>query len=395
MLTFKPVISKVNILDARAIWVREFGRSMAKLVPTAGLLPSVHNTGIFRRRCTPIAGYDGLSLKSCHLQRGWWRSGPLNERAKLVRFVESETDDPDKTLVIFSAPHYLHVARALPRHPKVYYVTDNFRGYSRQDDNGPVGELERLMAQAVDLVCPNSPRTAKFFQLNCSIPQRKIRLIPNGFREENLPAEPLLVPAGPPPELDSVPRPWALVLGNLAANVDWKFLQAVVNATAWLHWVFIGPSEMSCADDEDEEIRVQLLRNQRNIRYLGSRDPGQLYRFARACDIAVAPYRRAEPTISGSSTRSYEHFASGRPLVATNGMAELCDRTPLVAICPTSDAMIAELERLRSIGFSDGLEIERWRIASGSTWLQRAQAMLNTINAGTHQNRAKTATDLS
>src|SRR5689334_8001483 len=105
-------ISRVIILDARAVWIREFGRSLTKLVPTLGLLPIIDNTGLLSRAFMRVDEHDGLELISCRLQRGWWRRGPWNETSKLVRFVEDHTVQAERTLVIFCSPHYLSVCRA-------------------------------------------------------------------------------------------------------------------------------------------------------------------------------------------------------------------------------------------------------------------------------------------
>ena len=53
-------------------------------------------------------------------------------------------------------------------------------------------------------------------------------------------------------------------------------------------------------------LNTTLLPEQREVISLD-----RLAAYARAFDVAVLPYRRVEPTYSGSSTRFYEHLAAG------------------------------------------------------------------------------------
>jgi glycosyltransferase involved in cell wall biosynthesis len=106
---------------------------------------------------------------------------------------------------------------------------------------------------------------------------------------------------------------------------------------------------------------------------------GELQAYARCVDVAVLPYRKKEPTYSGSSTRFYEHLAAGRPMVATRGFAELLEKEPLLTLVDTADEMAAALEHLRSLDFRDGHEAERWEASKQGTWEERARAMRATI----------------
>lgn len=370
-------ITDAIVFDVRSIWVTDFARALATKTPTTGLRPTIDDVGLLRRSVTQLDGEGELKIFGCRLQRGWWRNGFLSERRKLVAFVQARAAMAPTTCIIFTSPHYASVAEAFRECTTAYYVTDNFRACF--PDASAIAALETNLAGCVTHVFPNSERIRRFFVDEAKIDEGRVTVIPNGVRSESIPPAPLNAPADPPPEMPLVPRPWALVMGNLAANTDWPLLEAVIGDAPWLNWVLVGPTEMPCASEVDERIRRKLLEENRNVRHLGWRPPGALKGFARACDVAVLPYIKREPTYSGSSTRSYEHFAACRPILASDGFAELLERQPLVRICRTAEEMTSAIESLRDQGFRDGHESARWRLARQSTWGLRAQQMLATL----------------
>ncbi len=372
-------INRAIVFDVRSIWVTEFARALSEQVTTSALRPTIDTVGLLRPSTHRLPGEGELSVFACRLQRGWWRNALLSERRKLIRFVRSQAPLAPSTCVIFTSPHYASVADGFGECTTAYYVTDNFRACFPNGD--AIAELERKLANRVDHVFPNSERIRRFFVDEAKVDADRVTVIPNGVRSENIPPAPLDAPEPPPADMPPVSRPWALVMGNLAANTDWPLLSAVIERTSWLNWVLVGPTDMPCASQEHERIRRRLLNGETNVRYLGWQPPGTLMNFARACDVAVLPYMKREPTYSGSSTRSYEHFAACRPILASEGFAELLAREPLVTLCRSAAEMGSALDRLRASDFRDGYESDRWKLAKVSTWDHRAARMLKALEA--------------
>lgn len=372
-------INHAIVFDVRSIWVTEFARALSKQVTTSALRPTIDTVGLLRRSTRPLPGEGDLSVFACRLQRGWWRNALLSERRKLIRFVQAQAQLAPSTCVIFTSPHYASVADGFRECTTAYYVTDNFRACF--PDESAIANLEKKLAARVSHVFPNSERIRRFFVDEAKVEADRVTVIANGVRSENIPPAPLETPATPPDEVSMVPRPWALVMGNLAANTDWPLLATVIRDTPWLNWVLVGPTDMPCASQEHERIRRRLLNQESHVRYLGWQPPGKLMNFARACDVAVLPYMKREPTYSGSSTRSYEHFAASRPIVSSEGFAELLERQPLVTLCRSAAEMSSALERLRANEFRDGYESDRWELAKISTWDHRAARMLAVLKA--------------
>jgi glycosyltransferase involved in cell wall biosynthesis len=208
----------------------------------------------------------------------------------------------------------------------------------------------------------------------------KIHVIPNGVRSENLLANPSIKAATMPRDTADLERPVAGVIGNLGANTDWVMVEEAVKRTPWLSWLFVGPYTDVIKTPEQAQARMRLLKSEQDrLRFVGRKDAGALRDYARGVDVAVLPYRKVEPTFSGSSTRFYEHLAAGRPMISTRGFEELLHKEPLLKLVDNADELVDALTRLRSSGFQDGLGRMRWEASRRETWDVRAREMVERI----------------
>jgi glycosyltransferase involved in cell wall biosynthesis len=260
----------------------------------------------------------------------------------------------------------------------VYYVTDFFPAYGNKP--AYIATLDKLMCAAAALVCPNSRRIAEYLQDVAGCPAEKILIVPNATRSSNVLPEPLVRPAALPDDIADLPRPIAGVIGNLAANTDWKLVCEVIRQTPWLSWVFVGPATTPIRENDQREARQSLLNLGGRVRFTGEKPYGQLSSYARACNVGVLPYRSIEPTFSGSSTRFYEHLAACQPMIATRGFAELLEKEPLLRLVDDAREMAATLEELSALSFHDGYEEMRWQASRQATWEQRATTMIATLS---------------
>jgi glycosyltransferase involved in cell wall biosynthesis len=266
----------------------------------------------------------------------------------------------------------------------VYYATDLFRGYSGWNPKH-ISRLEHRICQAATLVCPNSQRVADVLVRDSGCDPNRILVLPNAVRRENLLPEPAFCPLPLPPDIADLPRPVAGVIGNLAENTDWELLEKAVNSTPWLSWLFVGPYSASIRNDKQASARLRLLGVGGRVRFTGPKASGDLKDYARALDVAILPYRKREPTYSGSSTRFYEHLAACRPMIATRGFEELLHKSPLLQLADSPEEIVRSLEELRSIDFQDGVTELRWKTSMENTWEDRARQMLDAIESGIGQ----------
>jgi glycosyltransferase involved in cell wall biosynthesis len=370
-----------HILDVRAVWIKEFTAALSGQVDTLGWCPQITGTGMFRdSESETTLSNPELRVRYFPLQRGFAKF-PINviarEAERVSRRIFKRTERPADSVLVCTSPHYAPVAERWPG-LVVYYVTDLFIAYG--DNPAFVTALDRRICKAADLVCPNSDRIAEYLIQSGGCDPEKLSIIPNATRRANILAAPSFhstveVPA----DVRDLSKPFAGVLGNLAANMDWLILEEVVTRTPWLSWVFVGPTEMEISDRSQRDARQRLKQFGGRIRFVGARPYSELQDYARAVDVAVLPYRKSEPTYSGSPTRFYEHLAAGRPIIATRGFAELLKKEPLLRLVDTAGEMTLALEELRAADFRDGQETLRWNTSQTETWEERASMMRNAL----------------
>lgn len=367
-----------HVLDVRAVWIKEMASALSRQVPTLGWLPKFCSAAILQNEQEEelTCNDPPLSIRSFPLQRGFARF-PLRaiarEHERVMRRLRERDDGP----LVCTAPHYALVAERWPG-PVVYYITDMFSAYRQEP--GFIRSLDRKMCKAATLVCPNSQRIADYLVREAQCPEEKLTIIPNATRSTNLLDELALRAGELPADTADLPRPIAGVIGNLAENTDWVLLRKTVDRTPWLSWVLVGPIEMPVVDPEQNHERQQLMTQGGRVRFVGPKPYGELQRYARSFDVAILPYRKKEPTYSGSSTRFYEHMAAGRPIIATKGVEELLHKEPLLRLEDSAEEMIAALEELRALEFRDGYEETRRQASQSETWDARALKLVSALS---------------
>ncbi len=371
-----------EILDVGSIWMREFASAMARVQPVVAWWPEMRTFGAVQgwEREEAIAE-PALTVRRYPLQRGYART-PLQQilpfHIALLKRLRAHCRDERDAVLLCSTPFYAPVAERW-KGPVVYYVTDLTAGYASVNSD-QVKALDRRLCKVATAVCANSQRLVEYLERDAGCASAKITVVPNATRESNIARAPLLEPGPLPAEVEHLQRPIAGVIGNLSGNTDWLLLAPVVEATPWLTWLFVGPMQR-IRDKAQETARAGLMDNPR-VHFVGSKPYGELQAFARAFDVAVLPYLKTEPTYSGSSTRFYEHLAACRPMLATRGFAELLEKPPLLELVDTPEEMLAGMDRLRTMGFRDGLETARWEASRHGTWEERVRMVVGALERG-------------
>lgn len=358
----------------------EFVAALSRTVPVTAWRPRMSGWALLRNvQADEIAeptGEPGLSQWSFPLQRGYARwpiSWMARSGASLKTRLLRRTREPATTPLVCSTPYHAPLAEVWPG-PVVYYLTDLIKAYAGADA-GQVRDLDRRMCAAARLVCPNSTRLADYLREECGCEATKICVLPNATRAVNLVAEPLYA-AGPlPGDAEGLARPVAGVIGNMGGNVDWRLLRGLVEATPEMSWLMVGPVKSDVDGASEQAAREALLQMGGRVRFVGKKPYGELAAYARSFDVAVLPYKKREPTFSGSSTRFYEHLAATRPILATRGFEELLHKEPLLRLFDTAEEGTAAMRALAACGFDDGQIGARWQASRDGTWDRRAETM--------------------
>ena len=370
-----------QILDVGSIWMREFASAMAATHPVVAWWPETRTLGALERweRVETIAE-PTLTVRRFPLQRGYSRA-PIRQllpyQISLLKRLRSTAHKEASSPLICTTPFYAPLSECWAG-PSVYYVTDLTAGYDGLH-SAQVIALDKRMCRSATAICPNSQRLAEYLIREAGCSPEKITVVPNATRDGNVAPLPLLSPQSLPEAVAHLPRPVAGVIGNLAGNMDWELLEPAIAATPWLTWLFVGPTNMPILEPLQAAARARVLALGGRVHFAGPKPYGELQSYARCFDVAVLPYRKKEPTYSGSSTRFYEHLAACRPMVATRGFAELLEKPPLLILVDTPAEMQAELDTLRRADFQDGQETARWEASRHGTWQERARMLTGAL----------------
>ncbi|HQR06090.1 MAG TPA: hypothetical protein PLN21_04665 [Gemmatales bacterium] len=369
-----------HLLDARAVWVKEFAGALSREVDLQNWLPEISWTGYFKDT-GKTSKHDNppLSLNHFSLQRGfakWPFRLVCDEGKRIAKRLRKKTIDESKTVLLCISPQYAAVAEAW-KGPVIYWMTDLYCAYG--DDPAFITACDRRICHRANLVCPISERCKDYLVEKAHCALEKIAISQTATRSSNILASPLLHPGDLPADIADLPRPIIGVIGNLAANMDWLFLHSAIKKLPGYSWVFVGPTDMNIPDTAYRQARAELQAKGGSVRFVGYKPYHQLAGYAQCFDVALLPYRKVEPTYSGSSTRFFEHLAACRPMYATDGFAMLLSKEPLVHLVYDVDSFVKQVKELSNKGFMDGVEMDRWKASHSETWEARATAMREEI----------------
>ena len=374
-----------QLLQVSDVLDTEFASALAEQVPVLAweprrsVLPSRIRPGQEEERLFYNNASDqqepALRVRQLPLLRGFARM-PISLFARtgpsvLARLL-AQTPDPARSPLICTAPFFAPVAELWPG-PVIYWLADLIAEYPSQDRKTVIG-LDRRLCRAATLVCPNSLRLSQYLIDHAACDPAKIQVLPNATRASNLLPQMPDDPAALPVSGRHLSRPVAGVIGNLAGNMDWVMLERLLELTPWLSWIFVGPVSMEIEDPVAKAAREAVMAHQRTA-FVGRKPYGELASYARSFDVAMLPYKRCEPTYSGSSTRFYEHLAACRPMIATPGLEELTRKVPLLALVNNAEEAANALDQLRAKNFDDGRAKMRWEASRDGTWQVRARTV--------------------
>ena len=379
-----------HILDTGSIWLKEFATALNSIVPVHNWAPEIRTFGHWEHwERTDNVEDPRLEVTRFPLQRGYARF-PVRrllpfEKAVADR-IQGRSPKPEMSTLICTAPFYAPVAERWPG-PVAYYLTDLTKEYAGMNAKQIIA-LDRRMCRVARVVCPNSTRIAGYLREEAACDPSKITVIPNATRQQNVLDQPLTAASQAMPDMADLPRPIVGIVGNLAGNMDWRLITDAIDKAKDVSWVFVGPTDMEIRDRAESAARRELLTRGGRVRFLGLKGYGLLSRYARSFDVALMPYKKKEPTYSGSATRFYEHLAACRPILSSRGFHELLSKEPLLKLVDSGEEIASALDHLRSAGFRDGWEELRWRASQQGTWLARARALFTAV---TESDRAKVA----
>lgn len=239
------------------------------------------------------------------------------------------------------------VAAVLRPERFVYHRADEMRSFP--DAQRVHLALERRVAREADAVVCVTPAVRD----GIADVRPDATLLPNGVDAGRFEG------ASPDPDVATLPRPIAVLVGAVDRRVDPALLAAAAEGAATL--VLAGP------------VSIEVPAS---VHALGPVPPDRVPALLAAADVAVVCY---EATTPGDALKIYEYLAAGLPVVTGDfpGLANVRDAVRVVANPAEMTAAVRDEAARRSVGG----DRDRRAVAARHTWAARARALLDAAAA--------------
>lgn len=262
-----------------------------------------------------------------HMREGVWvASPPVRGGSGLRLFVDFalRRSGIRPATIIAYLPTWAPIVERHPDAARIYHCVDAY-AENPGVDSAFVDSLERRLLAGVDAVWAVSP---PLYDRLAAL-HSAVRLAPNVADTDAFEAA---AGAPAPADIDAIPRPRILYLGNLASyKIDIGLIGRLARRRPDWHWVIVG-----AVGRGDPSTEIEDLRALANIHLLGERTRVEAPTYAAASDLCILPLRRNRSTESSHPLKIFEYLASGRPVVATP-IPALADLMAAGHVCAAED----------------------------------------------------------
>lgn len=357
----------VLVLDASDTWVRLPFEALGRLVPTSGVIPTVHRwRWAFPGPAPAGTGWREVTVHVTPRALGRLSPALAGLNASLLRRA-----CPDATVVCATRPDQRAWLGRFPGCRRFYYAADDF-STSYGWPAARVHEWEREMLARADGVIAVSEALAERFTERYRWPRARVHVSPNAFPRRFLPAAPPDRPAPLPGAAAAAPRPVLGVLGTISSRIRLDWMRAIADALPWLHVLFVGPVRDLDTGQRDD---LRRLESAANCSFTGAVGYEDLFGYAAGVDAAFLPLGDGGINPAASPVRFFTHLPFGQPILATPGCRQVREFAPLATVCDSPGQAVEALRDLRARGFDDGLRGARWEAAGAHTWEARAEEL--------------------
>ena len=256
-------------------------------------------------------------------------------------------------------PHSADFVGRMGERAAVYECVDDFTAAKGLVNAAVVGQLERRLIEAVDLLIVTHPALLEARAEGA----HRTAVVPNGVDAEYLAraADPDLPVAG---AVASLKHPVIGYLGGINYWIDTPLLARIAREHPDWTVVLVGPAALM-AD-------LEPLRGLPNVVMTGRVPYEDIPRYVKAFDVCVNPYVLDGVAEHCSPLKLYEYIASGKPVVSVD-MPEARRFARLVAIARDADHFVRLVEE--AVDSPDGRAAERMAEAQRHTWRSRFEAV--------------------
>ena len=170
-----------------------------------------------------------------------------------------------------------------------------------------------------------------------------------------------------PADLAILPKPRLGVVGYLDGNIlDISLLDYIAKADSGLSIVMIGP----LFRNRSALIR---LRQNKNVHFLGEKQPSMIPLYLKYLDICLIPYVRNEFTKNVSPIKLYEYLAMGKAVVSTSFSDELSACSRIIGIADCKEEFLRLIKSFLKHKDEEKSFMERIEFASSNSWQNRVE----------------------
>lgn len=291
-----------------------------------------------RRRVLRQADTPGF-LRRTFLHRGGASAGeafgqtlpPPGAYADFIRAVKEEDGVEDEPLLwvsplVHDYPLMMEIFK--PRLAVADLIDDQraFPGSSEAYRQRAEEGYEAILRDADILFSNCEPLRQTFASLRADI-----HLVPNGCEipEKNPALHPLM---------RDLPRPIIGYVGNLRDRVNWPLIERIAARYRHGSVVLVGSAHGR------PEV-ADIAGRHPNIHLLGVKPHQEALHIMQAFNVAIMPHLRNGLSDHMNPLKLYVYFAAGLPIVAS-AVANIDDVGPYIAVAPTDDQFMAELEAI-------------------------------------------------
>ena len=261
----------------------------------------------------------------------------------------------------FTVPHPAAMAGMVGDELVVYYVVDDYAALAQMDASRIQRLDDELTSRAdVVFVCSQSLLNRKR-ELN-----RNVEYSPHGvdfelFSQAQDPATEIAEAA------HDLPQPVIGYFGSIAGQIDLELIAYLAGQRK--NWTFLLIGMAS--------VDVGVLAALPNVHLPGPQPYESLPRWAKAFDVAIAPYRRDRQVLNSNPLKIREYLAAGKPVVSIRA-PEIERLRDVVFLADSNEDFLHKIEQALQ---SETAEIRRARMDAvrDSSWQACAERALGRV----------------
>ena len=302
----KTHIMRILARDNRILWVNSIGlrapsvskadlsRSFEKLARVIKPVEEVE-PNLFVMNPLTIPAYGNSVIKAFNASSLRWQIKRTMRRLGFKNAI-NYTFLPSAALL----------AKQLGEEYLIYHCVDEYAAFS-DISSEPILALERELLQKSDLVVVSAEKLLADKQHE----NPNTHLVRHGtdwqhFRKSLDPELEL------PSDVADLPRPIIGFHGLLADWIDFELIKKIAERFAHGSVVLVGKVA------PDAESKASVLRDLKNVQFLGRKPYDELPAYCKAFDVALNPFTINDLTLAANPLKVREYLAAGLPVVSTD-----------------------------------------------------------------------------